>query len=294
MKVLITGVKGFTGKYVSEFFSSKGWEVFGCGTQSVDSDPNYYQINLLDMASVSKLVENIKPDYVVHLAAKAFVADSDVDSFYSVNICGTRNLLQALSQRSFPLKKLLIASSANVYGNIYRSGPIQENAQPEPANDYAISKLSMEYVVNLWQDKVPVVMSRPFNYTGRGQNKRFVVPKIVNAFREKSEIVELGNIDVERDFSDVRDVARIYFELLTSPTSQLIYNVCSGHSYSLHHVIQNLTELTGHEIRVKVNPDFVRASEVKVLVGDPSLLENQIGSVEITPFSETLSWMVRE
>jgi nucleoside-diphosphate-sugar epimerase len=130
------------------------------------------------------LVLRLQPNYVVHLAALAFVAQQDVESFYRVNLFGALNLLDALIAAQCPVRKVVVSSSANVYGNV-RHSPVAEDTCPAPVNHYAMSKLAMEHMALTRLDKLPIVISRPFNYTGVGQSENFLIPKIVGYVRWK-------------------------------------------------------------------------------------------------------------
>lgn len=289
-RVLITGINGFTGKYVAEELEKSGFSVYGTGAIASDL-PRYYQVDLLDKAGLSRVVSEVKPSFVIHLAAIAFVGHGSADSFYQVNLIGTRNLLESLSANAIGLEAVLLASSANVYGNSIE-GMLAENLAPNPANDYAVSKLAMEYMAQLWQDKLPLFIVRPFNYTGIGQSEDFLLPKIVAHFHRKSSSIELGNLDVWRDFSDVRTVAHIYKRLLeVKPIGQII-NVCSGETYSLREVLTMAEGISGHKMEVRVNPAFVRANEVKRLCGDASRLKSLIGKWSAPSLNDTLCWML--
>jgi len=124
-----------------------------------------------------------------------------------------------------------------------------------------------------WKEKLPVLITRPFNYTGADQHPRFLVPKIVSHFRDMKDEIELGNIDVYRDFSDVRDVAEIYCDLLFSDVpSGEIFNICSGRLTSLRDIVAGCSEIMDHEINIKVNPAFVRKDEIVKLGGDAAKL----------------------
>ena len=207
-RVLITGVQGFTGRYVAAELERHGWDVWGLGSQPSDV-PRYHCVDLLDGVALRGVIELVQPDAVVHLAAIAFVGHGDVDAFYRVNLLGTRHLLEALAHSPHPLQCVLLASSANVYGNA-TEGVLTEATPPQPANDYAVSKLAMEHMARLWMDKLPIVIARPFNYTGVGQSVTFLLPKIVAHFQQRASVIELGNLHVWRDFSDVRAVAQAY------------------------------------------------------------------------------------
>lgn len=292
-RALVTGIRGFTGRYVAAELSSAGFEVFGSGTTPSDGDKHYQQVDLGDLAGLKRVVAAVQPQVVVHLAAKAFVAHDDVNSFYRVNLIGTRNLLESLAGQDSPPECVLLASSANVYGNI-SGGMLSEATSPNPANDYAVSKLAMEYMARLWLPSLPLVITRPFNYTGIGQSTDFVVAKIADHFRRRADTIELGNLDVRRDFSDVRAVAKAYRRLVeVKPTGETV-NVCSGVTHSLQGVINLAQEITGHRMQVRVNPAFVRASEVHSLCGDPSLLRRLIGEWQTPPLEDTLRWMLGE
>ena len=291
MRALITGIKGFTGRYVAAELQAAGWEVFGIGAHEEVGDTRYWRADLGDLARLRQVVADVKPDAVVHLAAVAFVGYGDAEAFYRVNLVGTRNLLEALASVDRPPSCVLLASSANVYGNA-TEGMLSESAPANPANDYAVSKLAMEYMANLWKDRLPIVIVRPFNYTGIGQAESFLLPKIVAHFRRRADVIELGNLDVWRDFSDVRAVARAYRRLLELRPVGETFNVCSGRMHSLREVIALAEGIAGHRIRVEVNPAFVRSNEVQRLCGDPSRLLAVLPDWETPPLEETLRWML--
>lgn len=279
MRVLVTGLKGFTGQHVQRELQEAGHEVVGL------------EADLTDPEAVAQDVRTLGPEAVVHLAAISFVGHGDPNAIYQVNLIGTRNLLDALARHASNLQCVLLASSANVYGNTLE-GVIDESVLPSPVNDYAVSKLAMEYMSRLWMDKLPVVITRPFNYTGVGHDTRFVIPKLIQHFARRAESVELGNLDVEREFNDVRVVSRAYLRLLQSGKPGEVYNICSGRPVSLKSVIETLKRITGHELQVRVNPAFVRANEVRRLCGSPAKLEACIGRLQHPSLEETLRWML--
>lgn len=287
---LVTGINGFTGRYVAAELSAAGYRVFGIGAMPSEQ-PDYYQVDLLDTVGLKDVISQVKPHVVIHLAAIAYVGHGDADAFYNVNLLGTRNLLQTLNACSTPLDGVLLASSANIYGN-GTAGQLNESATANPANDYAVSKLAMEYMSRLWMDKLPVFITRPFNYTGVGQADNFLLPKIVKHFKSKSPTIELGNIDVWRDFTDVRALSNAYVKLLQAKPVGEVINICSGRTYSLRKVIELCEKITGHHLTIQVNPDFVRANEVKTLSGDPSKLQSFIPDWNVPPLEDTLRWML--
>lgn len=291
-RALITGIQGFTGRYMAAELKGHGCEVVGLGSQP-SSEPDYYQADLTDPVGLGKLLADIQPDIVVHLAALAFVGHGAADAFYQVNLIGTRNLLEAIANCGKAPESVLLASSANVYGNT-SEGLLDESTTPAPANDYAVSKLAMEYMASLWFSKLPVIIARPFNYTGVGQADNFLLPKIVKHFREKANKIELGNLDVWRDFSDVRSLVAAYRGLLEAKPFGQFVNVSSGKTHSLREVIDMCRAITGHDLTVEVNPAFVRANEVKTLCGDNRRLKALVPGWETPDLTETLGWMLSE
>lgn len=281
MRILVTGLGGFTGIHLKSELEAHGHTVIGL------------QCDLTDAKAVAKEVATVLPEAVAHLASVAFVGHGDANAFYAVNLIGTRNLLSALAEHVPNVSSVLLASSANVYGN-RSEGILSEDSTPDPANDYAVSKLAMEQMANLWIGKLPLFTVRPFNYTGIGQDEKFLIPKIVTHFLEKKAVIELGNLEVWRDFGDVRTVADSYRQLLEKcPVGETI-NICTGHTHTLREIIVLCEGITGHNIEVQVNPLFVRANEVRVLAGDNHKLIKLIGDRPTYKLEETLEWMLHE
>lgn len=285
MKILLTGSDGFTGRFFKMAAVRAGHELVPLSADLTNKD-----------AVISEVLQ-VKPEAVVHLAAISFVGHSDETAFYSVNVVGTSNLLIALAALANPPKKILIASSANVYGNCEAS-PISEEQAPAPLNHYAVSKLAMEYIARAYLDRLPIITTRPFNYTGPGQSASFIIPKLIDHFVRRAPVIELGNLHVEREFNDVRMVCDAYLALLERGKSGEIYNVCSGEPHTLQNVLDMLTGLTGHRIEVHVNPAFVRKNELRRLCGSSSKLRKLMdlsGRQLYQPgLREMLEWMLAE
>ncbi|MCK7542787.1 GDP-mannose 4,6-dehydratase [Marinobacter bryozoorum] len=290
-RVLITGIHGFTGRYLERELVQAGYRVYGTSSEPTDS-PGCYQVDLREPEQLAAVIRHVRPQAVIHLAALAFVAHGSPEDFYHVNLLGTRNLLQALADSGHDLHRVILASSANVYGNS-RGGMLDEDTPPAPANDYAVSKLAMEHMARLWQDTLPITIVRPFNYTGAGQPPHFLVPKIVEHFRRREPVIELGNLDVVRDFNDVRAVAQAYRGLLEVDAGGQTVNIGSGKGRSLEDIIAICERHAGYDIEVRVNPAFVRANEVKTLVGDISRLQSLLPQWQPVALEETLAWMLQ-
>jgi GDP-6-deoxy-D-talose 4-dehydrogenase len=295
-KVLVTGADGFTGRYMAAALAAQGHEVHGLvyrlHGQSIPGVSALHEAGLADAAAVLAVVRQLRPQRVAHLAAIAFVAHGDAQTIYTTNLLGTRNLLEALAAAPMALESVLLASSANIYGN-GTEGVLDENTPAAPANDYAVSKLAMEYVARLYAERLPIVVSRPFNYTGVGQDESFLLPKIVAHVKRAAPTIELGNLHVARDFSDVRMVVQAYLRLLQTPAAiGQTFNVCSGKAHTLTEVLDLVREVSGRDFDVRVNPAFVRPNEVKVLLGTRAKLEACIGALDAFELRETLQWML--
>jgi nucleoside-diphosphate-sugar epimerase len=260
LKILLTGSQGFTGRHFTALARSTGHEVVPLIA------------DLTDREALKREVLATAPDAVVHLAAISFVGHADDNAFYTVNVIGTMNLLVALDQLPQAPRRVLLASSANVYGNCEAS-PISEGQPPAPVNHYAMSKLAMEHMSRTYADRLPMVITRPFNYTGPGQAVNFVIPKLVDHFARRAPAIALGNLHVEREFNDVQMVCNAYLQLLQHGVPGETYNVCSGQPYTLQHVVDTLTRISGHQMRVEVNPAFVRGNEVHRLCGNPTEIQ---------------------
>lgn len=287
-RALVTGHRGFTGKYVVDELRASGFDVLTLTSDPYDETSAV--IDLLDSDAVRGAIREVRPEVVIHLAAIAFVAHGSAEEMYRVNIVGTRNLLDALVGLARIPKSILLASSANVYGNVSVE-VIDESVHPQPANDYAVSKLAMEFMARTWMERLPITIARPFNYTGVGQGEQFLLPKIVSHFKRGAEVIELGNINVARDFQDVRSVAAAYIRLVQAVTAGETVNLCSGRSVSLSEVISMMEVIAGRTIEVQVNPAFVRGNEVARLTGSNAKLSHLVGPIELIPLEQTLEWM---
>ena len=294
-RALITGIAGFTGRHLQRELEAAGHEVYGLTHAGGVQSDKVIACDLCNAVDLRSAVDRVQPDFVAHLAAVAFVAHGDVDAIYRTNVVGTRHLLAALAAQATKPRAVLLASSANIYGNS-TAGVIDESVSPAPANDYAVSKLAMEYMASLWRSQLPITFVRPFNYTGVGQTTDFLLPKIVDHLRRRAAVIELGNLDVERDFSDVRMVVNAYRRLIeiqaNGDNTGDVYNVCSGRAYSLREILEMGARISGHSLVVKVNPAFVRPNEVKRLVGSKAALETKIGPIAEIPFEQTIYSML--
>lgn len=277
-KVLVTGMNGFTGEHLTKALLEKGFECVGL------------KCNLLDRNSVFSEIRKLQPSFVVHLAGVSFAAEQDIDSIYRINIVGTVNLLDAIKELNVMPKKVILASSAAVYGNVTETR-LSEALCPKPANHYGCSKLAMEHVATNYFDQFPIIITRPFNYTGIGHSERFLIPKIINAYRNRLPVITLGNLDISREFNDVRDVISVYRLLLLCEEHSCFVNICSGRSISLFKIIEAMDEISGLSMEVVSSQEFSRGNEIKCLSGDDSILKRMLGYSFRYQLKDTLQYM---
>jgi len=279
MLVALTGADGFTGRFVTGAL-----EAAGVDWVALDAD-------LTDPAAVDRVVTATPFDRLIHLAAKAFAGARDWRGFYEVNQLGSFNLLDAVA-RARPGTRCVLASSAQVYGP-GAEGLIAEDAPTNPANPYAVSKLAMEWGARSWGDRLELVVTRPFNYTGAGQGTEYLVPKLVDHFRRRAPVIELGNTWVKRDIGDVRSVADAYARLVLADEAPPLVNLGTGRVRSVDELMDALAAISGHRPEVRVNPAFVRANDVPVLGADTGRLRAALTGWQARELEDTLEWMYR-
>lgn len=292
-RALITGIDGFTGAYLADELRGWGYTVTGIGLAPKTADSHadiYLQADMLDAAHLREIIATNRPDAVFHLAGMSHVTRDTAGALYQINIMATRNLLEALSISAYHPEAVVLASTANLYGGT--QGLQEETVPPAPQNDYAVSKLAMEYMASLWRRRLPITVVRPFNYTGRRQSEHFLIPKVIRHFADRRPVIEMGNTNISRDFSDVRDVVAAYVRLASSRAPWGPFNICSGRVYTLGEILTMVGEITGHTPEIRVNPAFVRPDDVLCLRGSRRRLEGQVGKLKFRPLEETLCWML--
>jgi nucleoside-diphosphate-sugar epimerase len=292
-RILVTGANGFTGRHLCAHLRAQGYDVFEL-TEHAATGEAHVQAELTDAAQVGNAIAQTRPDRVVHLAAIAFPGHADAGAIYRVNVVGTLNLLQALVGQGAGAHGVLLPSTATVYAGDGTTA-LTEESPLRPASHYAASKLAMEHMARLFADRLPIVTVRPFNYTGPGQREPYLVPKIVRHAAQRARFIELGNIDSERDFLDVRAVTDAYARLLRAEAAfGQTFNLCSGVGTSVRGMIEKLEAITGHLMEVRVNPAFVRPNEPRRIVGSAQRLQGAIGPILDVPLARTLEDMLAE
>lgn len=306
MRVLITGITGFVGSYMAEHALAHGAEVYGSSrwrskTENIDhlrGKITLIESDLRDLSSVRGLLEASSPDYVVHLAAQSFVGASwqAPAETLSTNTISQVNLLEAIRGLKLAPRFLAIGSSEE-YGLAYPDElPIRETNPLRPLSPYAVSKVTQDMMGYQYFKSygLPIIRTRAFNHEGPRRGDVFVTSSFAKQIAEiesgaRDPVIEVGDLTPRRDYSDVRDIVRGYWELLERGEPGEVYNLCSGRSVAIQQVLDFLlgqTKVKG--ITVKVDPARLRPSDVMVLEGDPGKIEKAVGwKVEI-PFERTL------
>jgi len=287
-KVLITGIDSFTGKHLSSYLKKRGYDVYG--TSLFDKADKVYSCDITKKSDIHNVLKIVKPDYLIHLSGISYAAHKNYEEFYRVNTIGAINLLEAFVELKRKPKKIVLASSATVYGN-QECEVLDESLCPKPANHYGASKYALESLAKNYFTKLPIIITRPFNYTGIGQTENFLIPKIVSHFQKRKAHIELGNLDVSREFNDVAFVCEVYEKLLLCKAEAEVVNIASNRGVKLLDIIAMMNAIAGYEIAVTVNPAYVRADEIKRLTGSNKKLFDLIGAVEQKTLQETLKEM---
>ena len=292
-KVLIIGIDSFTGKHLATYLHKYNFKVFGT-TITVTQKENIFRCDITNKQDVKQIIEDIQPDYIINLAAISFVGNTDKTLFYQINVIAVENILEViLEAHNYQPKKIILVSSATVYGN-QPSYVLDESLVPNPVNHYGISKLAMEQIAKNYFSELNIIITRPFNYTGIGQAENFLIPKIVSHFKEKQDMIELGNLDVFREFNDISYVCEVYKRLLETNVKSEIVNIASNRLIALKDVLITMNKIAKYHIEVKVNPKFIRKDEIIRLSGSPEKLDNLVGKIEQKDFFETLEEMYND
>lgn len=287
IKALVTGAAGFVGRHLAAALAAEGAEVLGldaaapAGSGAADGGtadvPPVLRCDLRDAPALLRETERFGPQVVFHLAGQSSAARSfeDPRGTFEANVMGTLGLLEAV-RRGSPRARVVVVGSGEEYG--LRSPdemPLGEDSPVEPANPYAASKAAQNLLARQYHRAwgVDVVVTRSFSHTGPGQRDTFVLPSFARQCAEisagrREAVIRTGNLEVTRDYLDVRDVVRAYIALARAGTSGAVYNVCSGEGLNLAEALRTLTALAGGGIQVETDPALLRPVDAPVLVGD--------------------------
>lgn len=307
MRVLITGITGFVGSHLAEFFLNRGdVEVFGIErwrsrTENIDHIKpkiKFMECDIRDASSVKKAMDKIRPEEIYHLAAQSFVPTSwsAPAETITTNIVGQLNILEAVREIGIN-PRILIAGSSEEYGLVYPEElPIKETNPLRPLSPYAVSKvgqdlLGYQYFMSY---KLEIIRTRAFNHTGPRRGQVFVSSNFARQIVEierglKESVIEVGNLEAQRDFTDVRDIVKGYSLALEKGKAGEVYNICSGKAYRIKDVLDMLLSLTDVKIEIRQDPKRIRPSDVPILLGDNSYFSKTTGWRPEIPFEKTLA-----
>lgn len=292
MKILVTGASGFVGSHlIHEINTLKTDSVVCLENKNADI------IDIRQSEELEKAIANLEFDSVIHLAGQSFVPRSfeNPKETYDINFSGTFNLLNALKKINFK-GVLLFVGSSDCYGNVdVENLPIKEEQPLKPRNPYAVSKVSAEALCYQWSQTGPfkIVMTRSFNHIGPGQNDRFVVPAFAKQIvqikrKEKDPLILVGDLDVTRDFTDVRDIVHAYHLLLRKGKNGVVYNICSGKEMNIRLLLEKMIDISNVEVLIKQDPALFRPQEHSRIWGSFEKIAIDTGWKPQIPIEATL------
>ena len=294
-RLLVTGATGFVGKHVDAAVQSG---VFG----DMEFVPAPANLDIRDEDAVAAMVAALRPDAVLHLAAQSFVPRSfeNPRETFDINLIGTLNLLRGLGRWGFK-GRMVYVSSGDVYGQVPESAlPVNEALPPQPRSPYAVSKIAAEQLCLQWQrtEGLDVMIARPFNHVGPGQDARFVLPGLAAqvvaiADGRSPAVVEAGDIDTTRDFTDVRDVVAAYAAMLQRGVTGAIYLVGSGSERRVRDLLAAMCALEGIDPAIHQDPAKMRPSEQRRMAADASRLRADTGWAPAISLEVTLADIIR-
>ena len=305
MRVLITGMEGFVGSHLAEYALSQGAQVYGTILDLTCQENlaslkglKKYQLDICDFEKTSKLIRQIKPDSIFHLAAQSNVIASQniAEETLKINILGNLNILEA-SRKLSKQAKILIIGSANEYGKVKLSElPIKENQALRPDNPYAVSKVCQDLMGVYYYKtyKLPIIIVRPFNHIGPRQSDSFVCSDFASQIakielRQQKPIIKVGNLSFKRDFTDVRDIVKAYWLAINKGKPGEVYNLGSGKVVAIKQILKYLLQMTNKSgIKIKVLNKKTRTKDNPTLIGDYKKIKKHTGWEPKIPLADTL------
>ena len=304
-RVLITGITGFVGSHLAEFLLKEGLEIYGMirwrsrteNIEGIRDELHLIDADIKDAHSVLSAIDNAQPDYIFHLAAQSFVPTSwhaPVETL-STNIVGTANLLEAVRKLDCD-PVIQVAGSSEEYGLVHPDEvPIKETNPLRPMSPYGVSKVAQDLLSRQYHMSygLKVVVTRAFNHTGPRRGDVFVASNFSKQIAEiekglKEPVIYVGNLNAQRDFSDVRDIVRAYWFAVNKCEYGEVYNICSEKGRTIQSVLDLLLSMTDVKVEVKQDPNRMRPSDVEILQGDCSKFKKQTCWKPEIPFEKTM------
>ncbi len=306
-KVFITGITGFVGSHLAELLSSQNkFDISGThvsdrhlnNLNSIKDSIKLYKVNLLDLEETKKVISEVMPDIICHLAASTSVAESftNPSEVLMNNITSEVNLFEAIKHCKLNTEKILVISSSHVYGNVSTEDlPIDEKVEFRPDNPYSVSKIAQDYLGLSYflAYKFPIVRLRPFNHIGPRLSSKISISQfaktIVEIEKNKREpVLKVGNLDAKRDFTDVRDMVEAYLLSLDNCIPGEAYNIGTGTSYSIKEMLDILLSQSSVKISVESDKSLFRPSDIPELRCNPEKFMKVTGWVPKASINETL------
>jgi GDP-4-dehydro-6-deoxy-D-mannose reductase len=318
MKALITGIGGFAGSHLADYLlANQSVEVFGIvedlekieNLQHHGDTITLFECDITEFHSVFKVIREIKPDIIFHLAAQAFVPSSfeHTAETFKVNVIGTINILEVVKACELS-SRVIVVTSGEVYGETFGLPQLHsEQSIPHPVNPYAASKTSVDYIAQTYKiyEGLNIVIARPFNHTGPRQRPSFVCSSLAHQIvtlkkNNSPPQLRVGNVKARRDFTDVRDIVRGYWMLSQIDNKHnFIFNLCSGHIYAIEDIINLYQDITGMNFELLVEKKRLRGYDIQLLAGNADAIKHSIGWKPTIPLKQTLEdlfnyWMKKE
>jgi GDP-4-dehydro-6-deoxy-D-mannose reductase len=309
-RVLVTGVTGFAGSHLVDYMLTRGdCEIFGIQrwrsrTENIEHFMDRISLSecdLRDASSTRDMLEKVRPDWIFHLAAQSFVPTSWTAPSESLttNILGQVNLFEAVRRLQLPCR-IQLACSSEEYGMVYPDEvPIRETNPLRPLSPYAVSKVAQDLLgYQYWMSwKVDNVRTRGFNHEGPRRGPVFVASDFAKQIADiekgrKPPVLSVGNLEAQRDFTDVRDMVRAYWLALEKCAPGEAYNICSGRAWTIRKLLDHLLGMTSAKIEVRQDPARLRPSDVPILLGDNTKFVQATGWQPTIPFEQTLKDML--
>ncbi|MEW6061653.1 MAG: GDP-mannose 4,6-dehydratase [Bacteroidota bacterium] len=307
MKVLITGIGGFAGSHLADYIIANTDATVSGILRDLEKADNIRQHNgkiflshcdIGEFQPVFKVIKEIKPDIIFHVAGQAFVPSSFefAAETFKTNVIGTINIFEAVKALEIN-PRIVVVTSGEIYGETFGLPALHsEQSIPQPVNPYAASKTSVDYIAQTYKkyEGLNIVIARPFNHTGPRQKPSFVcssLAKQIVALQKNSskKILNVGNVKARRDFTDVRDIVRGYWMLSQIDNkTNYIFNLCSGNIFSIEEIIALFEEITGMKFELHVEPKRLRGYDIQLLAGNHSAITHSVGWKPNIPFKQTL------